>query len=161
MPHTLLNPKDVEFLILLGVSLICGLLIGAEREHRGKPTGMRTHTLVITAAMLFTFLSRSWAAGDPTRIAAQIVSGVGFLGAGIILKGEGQRVSNVTTAASIWYSASVGMAIGYNYYVIAIAASLYAVVVSQLPRIPALKKMLKRQVKLAFAYVRDHPRSKS
>ncbi|MCC2632019.1 MAG: putative magnesium transporter-C family protein [Patescibacteria group bacterium] len=86
--------------------------------------------------MLFAFLSRSVGSEDPSRIAAQIVSGIGFLGAGLILKSEsGNKVKNVTTAASIWYSAAVGMALGYNFHFIALTAALYAVLISSIPRI--------------------------
>lgn len=65
---------------------------------------------------------------DPTRIAAQIVTGVGFLGAGLIIKQSGVRVSNLTTAASVWYSSSIGVAIGFQLYLIAFVATLYALV---------------------------------
>ena len=90
---------------------------------------------------MFAFLSQSVGAGDPTRIAAQIVSGVGFLGAGIIMKSDsGDRVVNVTTAASIWFSAAVGMALGFDYHFIAILASLFTVVVSRILNIRSYKK---------------------
>ncbi|HRN71248.1 MAG TPA: MgtC/SapB family protein, partial [Candidatus Woesebacteria bacterium] len=73
-------------------------------------------------------------AGDPTRIAAQIVSGVGFLGAGIILKSEATgRVTNLTTAASVWYSAAIGMALGFNYHFIGLVATLYVVIINRIP----------------------------
>lgn len=128
--------REAEFLLDLGLSFICGLLIGGEREKRDKPAGISTQTLVITASMLFAFLSRTWGQGDQTRIAAQIVSGIGFLGAGLILKSEkGESVTNVTTAASIWYSAAVGMALGFNYHVIAIIASIYAASISSVPNL--------------------------
>lgn len=85
---------------------------------------------------MFAFLSQTVGEGDPTRIAAQIVSGIGFLGAGIILKSESKKtVTNVTTAASIWYSAAVGMALGFNFHIIAVIASLYAVLISRIPRL--------------------------
>ena len=129
-----LGPREYEFLIDLGLSLICGLIIGIEREYKRKPAGISTQTLVITASMLFAFMSRALGVGDPTRIAAQIVSGIGFLGAGLILRSEEeQKVTNVTTAASIWYSAAVGMALGFNLHAIAIAASVYAVLISLIP----------------------------
>ena len=81
------------------------------------------------------------AAIDPnstSRIAAQVVSGIGFLGAGMILKGEiDKKITNLTTAASVWYSAAIGMAIGFNFYIIALAAVIFAVLI---PRIPHITK---------------------
>ena len=124
---------EITFLISLVLALVAGVIIGGERELKGKPAGISTQTLVISGAMLFAFLSHK-VGGDPSRIAAQIVSGIGFLGAGIILKSEtSKKVTNVTTAASIWYSAAIGMALGFGFYFIAIAGAVYAVVVSRLP----------------------------
>jgi putative Mg2+ transporter-C (MgtC) family protein len=87
--------------------------------------------------MIFSFMSHHAGPGaDPARIASQIVPGIGFLGAGIILRSEAtHRLTNVTTAASIWYSASVGMTIGFGYYFVAVVAALAAVVISALPKI--------------------------
>lgn len=131
-----MGAREAEFLLDLALSLVCGLLIGGERELKGKPAGISTQTLVISGAMLFAFMSRTIGGPDPTRIAGQIVSGIGFLGAGIIMKaGERGKVNNVTTAASIWYSAAVGMALGFNYHIIALASALYAIMISRLPRL--------------------------
>ena len=131
-----INSIEKEFLLGIVLALICGFVVGIERESRGKPAGVSTHTIIIAAAMLFTFMSRILGAGDPTRIAAQIVSGVGFLGAGIIMKSESTNtVSNLTTAASIWFSAAIGMALGFNLHFIAIVATLYAVLVNRIPKI--------------------------
>ncbi|MEO7904909.1 MAG: MgtC/SapB family protein [Candidatus Saccharimonadales bacterium] len=136
MLNELFGPNELNFMVALIVALICGLLVGGERELRKKPAGMSTQTLVIGGAMLFAFLSHTIGDGDPTRIAAQVVTGIGFLGAGIILKSETSRkVTNVTTAASIWYSAAIGMAIGFHFYVIAIVAALAAVVIARIPHI--------------------------
>ncbi len=136
MLSELVTTRELDFLIDLVLATVCGFIIGAEREHKGKPAGISTQTLVIAGAMLFTFLSRSVSGGDSSRIAAQVVSGIGFLGAGIILKQESKNiVTNVTTAASIWYSAAIGMALGFNFHFIAVTAALYAVVISRLPRI--------------------------
>ncbi|HMT19327.1 MAG TPA: MgtC/SapB family protein [Candidatus Saccharibacteria bacterium] len=136
MFDSIITARETEFIIDLLLAFICGALIGGERELKGKPAGISTQTLVISGAMLFAFLSRTVNAGDPTRIAAQIVSGIGFLGAGIILKSEAKnKISNVTTAASIWYSAAIGMALGFNMHFIAVVAALYAVIVSRLPHL--------------------------
>ena len=136
MLANIFGPEEIHFAISLGVSLLCGVLIGFERELKGKPAGISTQTLVVTGSMTFAFLSGVISEGDPTRIAAQIVSGIGFLGAGIILKSEKRdKVTNVTTAASIWYSAAVGMAIGFELFVIAIMATVYILAVNRIPHV--------------------------
>ncbi len=134
--ESILTGYELPFLLKLGASLVAGFLIGVERESRHKPAGISTHTFVISGAMLFSMLSTILSRGDPGRIAAQIVTGVGFLGAGIILK-EGGKLQNVTTASSIWFAAAIGMAIGFGWYVIALIATLFSVVV---PRIPHIAK---------------------
>ena len=119
---------QLEFLIDIVIALAAGFVIGAERESRGKPAGISTNSLVIGGSMLFTYLSAAVDPNSTSRIAAQIVSGIGFLGAGMILKGEiDKKITNLTTAASVWYSAAIGMAIGFNFYIIALAAVIFAV----------------------------------
>lgn len=126
---------ELAFAFKLAASLVVGYIIGSEREHRGKPAGISTHSYVIAGAMLFTLISTGFGAGDPTRVAAQVVTGVGFLGAGVILKSDGGTVQNLTTAASIWFAAAIGMAIGYGWYLIAAIATLFSIVVPRLPRL--------------------------
>lgn len=139
MIESIVGETEIAFLINLGLALAAGLLIGGEREFRGKPAGISTQTLVISGAMLFAFLSQEVGVGDPTRIAAQIVSGIGFLGAGIILKSESkEKVTNVTTAASIWFSAAIGMALGFNFHFIAIVGAVYVVLISRIPHVSKL-----------------------
>jgi putative Mg2+ transporter-C (MgtC) family protein len=113
---------DLSARLLVGAVL--GLAIGFEREIHGHPAGLRTHMLVALGSALFTVLSihgfASEALGvpvDPTRIAAQIVSGIGFLGAGAILK-DGIVIRGLTTAASLWATSAVGMAAGAGEYVV-------------------------------------------
>jgi putative Mg2+ transporter-C (MgtC) family protein len=132
---TLIGPLEAQFLIALGISIILGYLIGAERELRDKDAGISTHVLVISGAMLFTFMSLA-IEGAEARITAQIVTGIGFLGAGLILK-DGTNVRNLTTAASLWLAAGLGVAIGYGFYVIAVIAALVGALV---PRIPNIHK---------------------
>jgi putative Mg2+ transporter-C (MgtC) family protein len=128
-------------LIDIGLALAAGFAIGVERESRGKPAGISTHCLVIGGAMIFTFVSSLVDPNSTSRIAAQVVSGIGFLGAGIILKSElDGKVTNLTTAAAIWFAAAIGMAIGFEFYFLAIVATAFAVGV---PRIPHLSKMYK------------------
>ena len=108
---------EIRFLIDIGIAVGAGFAIGAERESRSKPAGISTHCFVIGGSMIFTFLSSLVDPNSSSRIAAQVVSGIGFLGAGIILKSEiDKKITNVTTAAAIWYAAAIGMAIGYDYY---------------------------------------------
>jgi putative Mg2+ transporter-C (MgtC) family protein len=131
---------QLEFLIDIIIALAAGFVIGAERESRGKPAGISTNSLVIGGAMLFTYLSAAVDPNSTSRIAAQVVSGIGFLGAGMILKGEvDKKITNLTTAASVWYSAAIGMAIGFNFYIIALAAVIFAVVVPRIPHISKIK----------------------
>jgi putative Mg2+ transporter-C (MgtC) family protein len=113
---------DLSLRLLLAAAL--GALIGVEREIHGHPAGMRTHLLVALGSAIFTVLSiygfgpPGQAGFDPSRIAAQIVSGIGFLGAGAILK-EGATIRGLTTAASLWATAAVGLAAGAAQYPVA------------------------------------------
>lgn len=133
---------EVRVTIDLLIALAAGFAIGAERESRGKPAGISTHCLVIGGAAIFTFLSSLVDPNSSSRIAAQIVSGIGFLGAGIILKSESERrITNLTTAAAIWFAASIGMAIGYEFYYLVAIATAFAVGV---PRIPHISKIIKK-----------------
>lgn len=131
-----------EFLLKLTLCLLLGTLIGVERELRNKPAGISTHCFVMAGACLFTFISTVADPNSPARIAAQVVSGVGFLGAGMILKSESNSIKNLTTAAAIWFAAAIGMAIGIGWYVIAVIASVYAIIV---PRIPHVKRWRESQ----------------
>ncbi|MGE0398105.1 MAG: MgtC/SapB family protein [Kofleriaceae bacterium] len=140
MDLTLLHGNELAFAIRLGVCLVLGAIIGVERELRNKPAGISTNCFVMAGACLFTFISMSVDPNSPARIAAQVVSGVGFLGAGMILKSENNKVKNLTTAAAVWFAAAIGMAIGLGWFVLAAMATVYAVVV---PRIPHVKSWLK------------------
>jgi putative Mg2+ transporter-C (MgtC) family protein len=131
---------QLDFLIDIIFALAAGFVIGAERESRGKPAGISTNSLVIGGTMLFTYLSAAVDPNSTSRIAAQVVSGIGFLGAGMILKGEvDKKITNLTTAASVWFSAAIGMAIGFNFYIIALAAVVFAVLVPRIPHISKIK----------------------
>ncbi|MFM2415095.1 MAG: hypothetical protein RI911_788 [Candidatus Parcubacteria bacterium] len=127
---------EIQFALNCVLALVLGMGIGAERESRGKDAGISTHIFVLMGAMLFTFMSGVVDPASKSRIAAQIVSGIGFLGAGLILK-DGATVKNLTTASSIWFTAAIGMAIGFGFYAIAVMAALIAIL---LPRIPRVRK---------------------
>jgi putative Mg2+ transporter-C (MgtC) family protein len=119
------TPDDLEILARLTAALVCGALIGYERSFHGRPAGFRTHALVCTASsllMLVTVYEAHWmgrASGlvqiDPTRMAQGIMTGIGFLGAGVIIK-EGLSVRGLTTAASIWITSAIGILAGIGFY---------------------------------------------
>jgi putative Mg2+ transporter-C (MgtC) family protein len=119
----------VAIAVRLTAAAILGALIGLEREIHDHPAGMRTHLLVSLGSAGFTLLSIQafTEGGDPARIAAQIVTGVGFLGAGAILK-EGATIRGLTTAASLWAVAAVGMAVGAGAWEIAIVTTVLVIV---------------------------------
>lgn len=123
--------------VFLRLALAAGLggAIGLEREYRQKPAGLRTNMLIALGSALFSILSIELGAGasSPDRIAAQVVSGIGFLGAGAILR-SGENVHGLTTAATIWVNAAIGMAAGLGAYSVAAGgATLTLVVLALLP----------------------------
>jgi putative Mg2+ transporter-C (MgtC) family protein len=123
-----MSPLELTLRLLLAAGL--GAAIGLERELRRKPAGLRTNILIAVGAALFTTLSVHFAGsgGTPDRIAAQIVTGVGFLGAGAILR-SGASIHGMTTAATIWVNAAVGMAAGTGQYAMAAVATAITLVV--------------------------------
>lgn len=136
----IIGETELTILINFGFSLLAGILIGMERESRGKPAGISTFTLVISGAMVFTFLSSQVDPNSTTRIAAYVVGGIGFLGGGMIIKGDIKNIFNLTTAASIWFAASVGMAIGFGYYFLAVVGIIVCVLVPRIPHVTKLKR---------------------
>lgn len=106
----------------VSVAFIIGAVIGIEREFRSKPAGFRTMILISVGSCLYTILSRESNTVSPDRIASNIVTGIGFIGAGVIFK-EGISVNGLTTAALIWITAALGMAIGYHNYPLAIVVA--------------------------------------
>lgn len=108
---------------------ILGAVIGLERERRGRPAGLRTLALVSLGSAGFTVVSAfGFLGGDPGRVASGVVTGIGFLGAGSILR-EGSGVTGVTTAASIWAVAALGMLVGAGLYILAISMTLLILIV--------------------------------
>jgi len=117
-----------DYLPKILLAIFCGSLIGLERELKEKPAGMRTYMLICTGATLFTIVglhfTEQWEGeADPLRVAAQIVTGVGFLGAGTIIFARGY-IKGLTSAAAIWMSAAVGMAIGIGLLVLSVVITL-------------------------------------
>lgn len=119
-----------EDLLKLGLAMVVGGVLGAEREFRDKAAGFRTMILITVGATLFTIFSHRFAGSnvDASRIASNIVTGVGFLGAGAILRDRG-RVLGLTTAATIWLAAALGMGIGAGEYAISITATVVVALV--------------------------------
>lgn len=121
-----MNQETVDILVHIIVAMVAGGLIGLERSYYGRPAGFRTHTLVCMASsllMLVTIYQRDWFSAamvetvrvDPTRMAQGIMTGIGFLGAGVIMK-EGASIRGLTTAASIWITAAIGILAGVGFY---------------------------------------------
>jgi putative Mg2+ transporter-C (MgtC) family protein len=121
-------PSDLELLGRLLLAAVLGGAVGAERELNDQPAGLRTHVLLTIGACLFTLISAYGFGGpaDPSRIAAQIVTGIGFLGGGAIVR-HGLTVRGVTTAASIWATASIGVAVGAGSYLLAVGGTVLVV----------------------------------
>ncbi len=124
---------EIEMIIRLVVALVLGALIGIERVHAGKSAGIRTLGLVAMGSALFIVVSelvlQKYGAvdADPLRVAAQIVTGIGFLGAGMIIFKE-DHISNLTTAAGVWVAAAIGVATGFGLYAIAIAVTTLVII---------------------------------
>jgi putative Mg2+ transporter-C (MgtC) family protein len=150
----------VELLGKLLMAIILGGAIGLERELKGKPAGLRTNILICMGAALITDVSMSIGVfdgvrtGDPARLAAQIVSGVGFLGAGTIMQGTGM-VTGLTSAATIWVVAAIGIAIGAGHYVEAAGTGVLVTVV--LAGLGRLEHTLRRARRVVNVTVRAKP----
>jgi putative Mg2+ transporter-C (MgtC) family protein len=121
-------PLDLLLRLLLAAGL--GATIGLEREWRRKPAGLRTNILIALGAALFTILSQQLGGpgGTPDRIAAQVVTGIGFLGAGAIMR-SGRSIHGMTTAATIWVNAAIGMAAGLGEFLTATIATVVTLLV--------------------------------
>ncbi len=127
---------NIDFIIRIGVAGLLGAIIGIEREIRSKEAGLKTHFLVAVGSALIMVVSKyafsdimneDHMALDPSRIAAQVVSGVGFLGAGTIII-QKQAVKGLTTAAGLWATAGIGLAIGAGMYVVGIGATILVLI---------------------------------
>jgi putative Mg2+ transporter-C (MgtC) family protein len=124
---------EPETIFRLFLALGLGALIGFERELKHRPAGLRTHMLVSLGATVFTIISLSFNL-DPARVAAGIVTGIGFLGAGSIIA-QGGNVKGITSAATLWVVAGIGLCVGVGYYGIAMISSVAVFAVLQLGRV--------------------------
>jgi putative Mg2+ transporter-C (MgtC) family protein len=122
----------LDLMLQIGLATLLGGAIGLERELGGKPAGLRTNILICIGSVLYTHLSIAMAGSntDPTRVAGQIVTGVGFIGAGTILHARG-AVVGLTSAATIWVVAAIGVALGSGYYLEGLGTTLAVIVVLQ------------------------------
>jgi putative Mg2+ transporter-C (MgtC) family protein len=151
---------EMHILIKLGISAVLGLIIGLEREIKRKPVGLKTSLVISIVSCLLTIVSIESAyifpgsddvniTMDPLRLAAQIVSGIGFLGAGVILRRENDSISGLTTAAMIWGAAGIGIAVGAGFYLEAFAGVVLLIIsVELVPMIMGLigPKQLREKV---------------
>jgi len=122
---------EIDFVIRLCIAFAAGGIIGIERSSRRQVAGLRTHILIAIGScclmMLSIWLPQQLHAGDPGRIAAQVVSGMGFLGAGAIIR-LGSNIRGLTTAASLWLTAAVGLAIGAGMFIAALTTVILAII---------------------------------
>ena len=123
----------IESVIRLALAMGFGAAVGVEREVSGKPAGLRTHTLVALGSCLFTLVSLYDFSLDPARIAAGVVTGIGFIGAGTIIA-EPERVVGITTAAGLWVTGAIGLAVGVGNYILSSTATLLMALVLLLGR---------------------------
>ena len=123
-----MSPLTAQFWIGIGIAALCGGIIGFERQIRGKPAGIRTSILICLGTSIFVHLGTTFGGAnvDPTRVLGQVVTGVGFLGAGVIIAREG-LVKGVTSAAVIWVLAGIGAMIGFRLFGPALALSVVTV----------------------------------
>ena len=155
-----LQLSPLEIGLRLVFAMILGLIVGIEREYTHRPAGMRTHILVVlgscvvmlTGHMIFAQYYPYGATPDPARLAAQVIAGVGFLGAGTIMR-DGASVKGLTTAASLWGVACLGLAVGAGYYVIALVGTV--LVILTLTLFELLQKLLLRFKGGCRSYVVD------
>ena len=125
----LTTAQEIEIAVRLLLAAIFGLAVGYERRSADKPAGLRTLSLVCLGSAIFTIISAfGFETADQSRVAAQIVTGVGFLGAGTILR-SGVTLSGLTTASTIWATAAIGMAVGSGLYIVSVSGTVLVLVI--------------------------------
>lgn len=120
--------EELLLIVRVVIAMLLGCVLGWQRQQRGKWAGLRTYALVSGGSALFTIISMTAFGGDPARVASNIVTGIGFLGAGTILH-KADRVEGLTTAAGLWMVAAVGMTVALELYILATAVSLLSLTV--------------------------------
>jgi putative Mg2+ transporter-C (MgtC) family protein len=157
-----MNVELIEYLLRLVLALVVGGTIGMEREIKGKPAGMRTNMLMCMGTCLLMILSievlrHNGKMGDPTRIASQVMTGIGFLGAGSIIQSR-FSVTGLTSAATLWFVAAIGLVIGWGNYVLAVAAALLIILtLTTLSRMERMLAIRQRHHFLQFQFPASSP----
>ncbi len=131
---------DLQIVLRIIIALLLGGLIGWERERHGISAGIRTYGAIALGSCIFGVVSFALVNADPSRIAAQVATGIGFLGGGVIFR-QGDYVSGLTTAATLWATAAVGIAISFGMFAIGIFTALLIFLLLYLPKIPWWKKI--------------------
>ena len=145
----------LDLMLQLALAVVLGGAIGLERELGGKPAGLRTNILICMGSVLYTKLSLELGvAGDHSRVAAQIVTGVGFIGAGTILHARG-AVVGLTSAATIWVVAAIGVALGAGLALEAVGTTLFVIVVLQ--GLGRVERFVERQSTVSRVQIHAHP----
>jgi putative Mg2+ transporter-C (MgtC) family protein len=148
-----ISGPPLELIFQLFFAWILGFFLGLERWHLGKAAGARTFSLVASGACLFTVISKFGFSGafDPSRVASQIVVGIGFMGMGVIIH-HGTEIKGLTTAAGLWVAAGIGTAVGAGLYYLALTASIITFIVFSVVRVFDLETKLE---KLIFSETRE------
>ncbi len=127
---------EIEMVLRIAFACFLGGLLGWERERHGiYSAGIRTYSAIAIGACVFGIISL-YIAHDPTHVAANVITGIGFLGGGIIFRQEGNYVAGVTTAATLWAAAAIGLSIAYGMYLIAVCTTILIYLLLYLPRLP-------------------------
>lgn len=144
-----------DIMIKMVLALVCGGILGIERERKKRPAGFRTYMLVClgSALVMMTnqYIYESYQTGDPARMAAQVISGMGFLGAGTIIVTRHNRVKGLTTAAGLWASACVGLAIGIGFYEAAIIGAVMVFIAMVIMH--GMERRINTSTKLCLLYI--------
>jgi putative Mg2+ transporter-C (MgtC) family protein len=135
---------DIAIISRIVIAFLLGGLIGWERERHGISAGIRTYGAICLGSCVFGIVSLSVAGADPSRIAAQVVTGIGFLGGGLIFRQGDNYVSGLTTAATLWATAAVGLAVALGMYMISLLTSVLIFALLFLPRLKWWKKISKK-----------------
>lgn len=138
---------DLEVIMRIVIAFLLGGLIGLERELHGISAGIRTYGSIALGSCIYGILSLSLAGADPSRIAAQVATGIGFLGGGVIYRQEGHYVSGLTTAATLWATAAIGLSVSFGLYFISVLTSILIYILLYLPRIPGWRKLRGEPIK--------------
>ncbi len=139
-----MNGQQIHLLLPLISAFLAGMLIGWEREFTGVQAGVRTFIGISMGACLFGLVSSHAHGGqfDPTRISAQVVTGIGFLGAGVIFR-HGNLIRGLTTAATMWSIAAIGLAFAYELYLLGIVTTVLILITLNLPRLPFWNRVVR------------------